>query len=178
MAPIDPDHNAVERQLKQIIQILYETMIQVNTYDAHTTVSNGASTPSRLSNPSSTTTTTQQPTRDVLAAQLAQLSAALQDIHQLAAHSAASPHSASALSAANIPRELIQYVENGRNPDIYTREFVELVRRENQLMKGKMAAFAGFRDVLAREMASACPELYEDLSRVVVGTGGVPPPAS
>lgn len=146
-------------------------MIQVNTYDAHMALpnpaaTNGASTPLRLpsSNPS------QQPTRDVLALQLTQLSTALNDIHQLA------QSSSSILSDAQIPRELITYVENGRNPDIYTREFVELVRRENQLMKGKMAAFGGFRDVLSREMASACPELYDDLSRVVVGTGGTPPP--
>ena len=66
-----------------------------------------------------------------------------------------------------IPPELIQYVENGRNPDIYTREFVELVRRGNQLMRGKMAAFASFRDVLAGEMRSALPEVAGDVDRVV-----------
>lgn len=145
-------------------------MIQVNTYDAHTvpsatTTTNGASTP----NPS-TTTTTARPTRDVLAAQLSQLSTALQDIHRLAGDAQASG------TLSDIPRELILYVDNGRNPDIYTREFVELVRRENQLMRGKMRAFAGFRDVLGREIANANPELREDVARVVVGTGGEWPP--
>jgi mediator of RNA polymerase II transcription subunit 10 len=71
-----------------------------------------------------------------------------------------------------IPPELIQYVDSGRNPDIYTREFVELVRRGNQLMRGKTTAFASFRDVLAREMASALPELETDVRRVVEETGG------
>lgn len=146
-------------------------MIQVNTYDAHTvptatananTTTNGASTPT----PSSTT----RPTRDVLAAQLSQLSTALQDIHRLAGDAQASG------TLSDIPRELILYVDNGRNPDIYTREFVELVRRENQLMRGKMRAFAGFRDVLGREIANANPELREDVARVVVGTGGEWPP--
>ncbi|TVY22826.1 Mediator of RNA polymerase II transcription subunit, partial [Lachnellula hyalina] len=62
----------------------------------------------------------------------------------------------------HIPPELIDYVDNGRNPDIYTREFVELARRGNQLMKGKMEAFGDFRDVLAREMVQGMPELEGD----------------
>lgn len=63
-------------------------------------------------------------------------------------------------------------MDNGRNPDIYTREFVELARRGNQLMKGKMAAYADFRDVLAGEMGRALPEIREDVGRVVEATGG------
>ena len=63
-------------------------------------------------------------------------------------------------------------MDNGRNPDIYTREFVELARRGNQLMKGKMAAYADFRDVLAGEMGRALPEIREDVERVVEATGG------
>lgn len=63
-------------------------------------------------------------------------------------------------------------MDNGRNPDIYTREFVELARRGNQLMKGKMDAFASFRDVLAGEMVNALPELREDVGLVLESTGG------
>ena len=71
-----------------------------------------------------------------------------------------------------MPEPLIQYVENGRNPDIYTREFVELVRRMNQLARGKSHAFRDFRDVLAREMKSALPEVAGDVDCVVEATGG------
>ncbi|KAK3954157.1 transcription factor subunit Med10 of mediator complex-domain-containing protein [Pseudoneurospora amorphoporcata] len=74
-----------------------------------------------------------------------------------------------------IPIPLITYVENGRNPDVYTREFIELVRRNNQLMRGKMHAFRDFRDVLAGEMEAALPELKEDVRRVVEATGGAGP---
>jgi len=63
-------------------------------------------------------------------------------------------------------------VDNGRNPDIYTREFVELARKGNQMMKGKMEAFMSFRDVLAEEMERAMPELKEDVERVLEETGG------
>lgn len=204
MAPIEPNHNAVERkpillpapspittkdtplthltgQLKDVIQILYETMIQVANYDAHTapqaTTTNGNSTPSRSaltpSSNSSTNNNTSPPTRDVLASQLTQLSTALQAAGRLA-DAAAQPGADGGAAAllADVPLELITYVDGGRNPDIYTREFVELVRRENQLMRGKARAFGGFRDVLAREIASANPELRDDVAAVVAGTGG------
>lgn len=39
-------------------------------------------------------------------------------------------------------------------------------------MKGKMAAYADFRDVLAGEMGRAMPEIREDVGRVVDATGG------
>ena len=67
---------------------------------------------------------------------------------------------------------MIQYVDNGRNPDIYTREFVELGRKGNQLMKGKKEAFGSFRDVLAGEMCNVFPELRDDVEKVVERTGG------
>jgi mediator of RNA polymerase II transcription subunit 10 len=73
-----------------------------------------------------------------------------------------------------IPPELVQYVDNGRNPDIYTREFVELCRKSNQQLKGKMNAFADFRDVLAEKMGKALPELREDVRASVKMTGGDP----
>jgi mediator of RNA polymerase II transcription subunit 10 len=75
----------------------------------------------------------------------------------------------------SVPPELVKYVEGGRNPDIYTREFVELVRRANQLMRGKMHAFASFRDILAEQMLSAMPELKEDVEKVLAATGGKRP---
>jgi len=71
-----------------------------------------------------------------------------------------------------IPPEIVAYVEDGRNPDIYTREFVELVQKGNQYLKGKAEAFESFRDVLAREMEGAMPEVGEEVRRVVDATGG------
>ncbi|KAL4975010.1 mediator of RNA polymerase II transcription subunit 10 [Aspergillus desertorum] len=71
-----------------------------------------------------------------------------------------------------LPPEIIDYVDAARNPDIYTREFVELVQRGNQDLKGKKEAFADFRDVLAREMRSAMPEVRGEVDRVIQATGG------
>lgn len=67
---------------------------------------------------------------------------------------------------------MIQYVEDGRNPDIYTREFVELVVKQNQFMSGKRRAFRRFRDVLASQIEVGFPELREEVGKIVEGTGG------
>lgn len=64
-------------------------------------------------------------------------------------------------------------MQDGRNPDIYTREFVELGMRNNQRLKGKAEAFARLRDVLAGEVVGAVPELEAHVRSVVVGTRGV-----
>jgi mediator of RNA polymerase II transcription subunit 10 len=110
--------------------------------------------------------TTTRPSRDVLNQGLQALSKSFGRIHSLAC-----PRM-QGVQLPWIPPDLIQYVENGRNPDIYTREFVELVRRGNRLMRGKQAAFADFRDILARELMSALPEVAADVDSVVRATGG------
>lgn len=74
------------------------------------------------------------------------------------------------LASIQLPPEIIDYVDSARNPDIYTREFVELVQRGNQDLRGKREAFASFRDVLAREMRSAMPECRGEVDRVVAAT--------
>ena len=71
-----------------------------------------------------------------------------------------------------LPPEIIDYVDASRNPDIYTREFVELIQRGNQDLRGKKEAFASFRDVLAREMRGAMPEVRGEVDRVLAATGG------
>ncbi|CAH0049076.1 unnamed protein product [Clonostachys solani] len=144
MAPLaEVDHDNIERKLKDVVQELYQIMVQVSTYDAM-----GRSS------------------KEVLSSEIKNLSQALQ-----ALHTAASPPN----QLPSVPPELLDYVENGRNPDIYTREFVEAVRRGNQLLKGKLHAFGSFRDVLAAEMAAAMPELRQDVDRVCEATGGKPP---
>jgi mediator of RNA polymerase II transcription subunit 10 len=99
-------------------------------------------------------------------------------------HSSNSAHSASLVQklleldqlapqiVVHIPREILVYVQEGRNPEIYTREFVELIMRQNQKLKGKADAFAQFRDILAREWSSAAPDLKPQIREVVHSTGG------
>lgn len=72
-----------------------------------------------------------------------------------------------------MPPEIIDYIDQGRNPDIYTRELVEAVQRSNQYLKGKSEAFAGFRDILAEEINKAIPECKGDVERILAGNSTV-----
>ncbi|KAK4114359.1 mediator of RNA polymerase II transcription subunit 10 [Canariomyces notabilis] len=142
MAPVNTDLQTVQESVKNVIQDLFQILAQVSNYDS-----------------------AGRPSREALAQDLQTLDASLLQVHRAASTLPPS-------QTPGIPEPLIEYVENGRNPDIYTREFVELVRRMNQLARGKMHAFGEFRDVLAREMSAAMPELAEDARRVVEATGG------
>ncbi|CAL3964851.1 hypothetical protein PZA11_002241 [Diplocarpon coronariae] len=143
MAPVSPaDHDVVERQIKEVIQDLFQIMVQINGYDQ-----------------------AGKPSKDVLENAVKQFDNQLLKVYNTASRTNSLP---------SIPPELIQYVDNGRNPDIYTREFVELVRKGNQLMKGKMDAYASFRDVLAQEIGHAMPEVRDDVVKALEATGGDP----
>lgn len=71
-----------------------------------------------------------------------------------------------------VPIDLIQYVEDKRNPDVYKRQIVELVMQYNQLQKGRAQAFADFRNILGREMMSAIPDIRDDVRMVLEASGG------
>ncbi|KAK8115089.1 uncharacterized protein PG998_000359 [Apiospora kogelbergensis] len=177
MAPMArADHDTVELQLKETIQSLYQVLVQVSAYETNAGGNSSNNNTPNASSPSSSSVAggggAQRPSRDVLAAELRALQASLQAVY--ATSSTPSPDQA----LPHVPPDLVHYVERGRNPDIYTREFVELVRRQNQTMRGKQTAFGSFRDVLAGEMDKAMPELREDTARVVTATGGAPHRAS
>ncbi|WPG98454.1 Hypothetical protein R9X50_00124400 [Acrodontium crateriforme] len=71
-----------------------------------------------------------------------------------------------------LPLDIIEYVEASRNPDIYTREFVELVMKQNQQLKGRSEAFADFRDIFAREIMGAIPDIKHDVKQIAEASGG------
>ena len=74
-----------------------------------------------------------------------------------------------------VPLDLIQYVEDKRNPDVYKRQIVELVQQYNQLQSGRSQAFASFMDILGREMMSAIPDIRDDVKLVLEASGGSVP---
>ena len=64
-----------------------------------------------------------------------------------------------------MPPELIQdYVDEGRNPDIYTRDIIESTHKANTKLRGTCEAFASFRNVLGNEIIKAIPELKDDVT--------------
>lgn len=71
-----------------------------------------------------------------------------------------------------VPTDVIAYVEAGRNPDIYTREFVEAAQKLNQERKGRSESYAVFRDALAKEIKEGVPDLRAEVDGVLARTGG------
>lgn len=78
-------------------------------------------------------------------------------------------NTASTVSARAPPELLHEFIDDGRNPDVYTREFIENIQAVNREMKGKCEAFASFGAMLGEEMTKAIPELKDDVARVLAG---------
>ncbi|TID29405.1 hypothetical protein CANINC_001979 [Pichia inconspicua] len=70
------------------------------------------------------------------------------------------------LANVYIPTDLLAYIQDGRNPDIYSREFVEVVRKVNQFLNGKAKAFINFRDILAAAIKQEFPELSPEVDLI------------
>jgi mediator of RNA polymerase II transcription subunit 10 len=70
-----------------------------------------------------------------------------------------------------IPPEVIDYVAAGRNPDIYTREFVEETNHGNQVLNGAMQAFGQFSEILAKQSNASMPEMAGDMDRLMEQSG-------
>ena len=65
-----------------------------------------------------------------------------------------------------IPVDVISYIEDGRNPDVYTREFVEVTAKSNARLKGKMLGFLKLRDVLGDKLGKEFPELGDAIEDI------------
>ncbi|QPG77132.1 hypothetical protein FOA43_004536 [Brettanomyces nanus] len=74
------------------------------------------------------------------------------------------------LKSIAIPLDIINYVEDGRNPDIYTREFVEVVRKLNQYLNGKSLALQNFRNTLGAAIKQEFPELADQVDDIKART--------
>ncbi len=54
--------------------------------------------------------------------------------------------------AAEVPVELLKYIDEGGNPDVFTAEAFRRAHRGNQLAKGRVQAFAQLRRAPARRV--------------------------
>lgn len=65
------------------------------------------------------------------------------------------------LDAVLVPLDILAYIDDGRNPDVYSREFVELVARQNQSVAGTLGALRTFQRSLGSEIAEHFPQLAD-----------------
>ncbi|KAL7747742.1 RNA polymerase II mediator complex subunit [Sorochytrium milnesiophthora] len=57
-----------------------------------------------------------------------------------------------------VPVEVIQRVENGENPDVFTKNYMERLAAENQFTNGKIQSLKDFKSILLRQMDEMFPE--------------------
>lgn len=69
-------------------------------------------------------------------------------------------------SDIKVPLDVVEYIENGRNANVYTREFVELLAKQNQYVNGKIKAMKEFGNILADELTAAYPELESKVKEI------------
>ncbi|RMZ77362.1 hypothetical protein DV737_g4417, partial [Chaetothyriales sp. CBS 132003] len=70
-----------------------------------------------------------------------------------------------------IAPEIVDYVDDGRNPDIFSRDFVERVQRGNMVMRGKQEAFRSFAQVFAQELKKGIGGIDKHVDRVLENAG-------
>lgn len=47
-----------------------------------------------------------------------------------------------------VPQDVVEYLDAGRNPNVYTRQFSEQVTKELQLLHGRMLGYQQFSQLL------------------------------
>jgi mediator of RNA polymerase II transcription subunit 10 len=98
-------------------------------------------------------------TRDVLVNKVHELSQSLARLNQ--------ESSSNTITNTFVPPEVVDYVDDGRNPDIYTRELVEVVQRGNAVLNGKMNAFGSFSKIFADDLRKMSPEMAKAVDEIM-----------
>lgn len=57
----------------------------------------------------------------------------------------------------NIPLELLKYLDDGKNPQLYTKECLERTLAKNKEVNGKIECYKKFRTLLLKELGEEMP---------------------
>ena len=98
-------------------------------------------------------------TRDVLVNKIQELSQSLAHLSR--------ESSSNTIMNTFVPPEVVDYVDDGRNPDIYTRELVEVVQRGNAVLNGKINAFGSFSEIFANDLRKMSPEMAKAVDEIM-----------
>ncbi|XP_054911858.1 mediator of RNA polymerase II transcription subunit 10 [Poeciliopsis prolifica] len=66
----------------------------------------------------------------------------------------------------NVPLDVFEYIDQGRNPQLYTKECLERALARNEQVKGKIDTMTKFKSLLISELSKVFPEemaKYKDI---------------
>lgn len=67
----------------------------------------------------------------------------------------------------HVPLDVINLIDEAKNPDLFNRDFVDRLAAENQFTNGKVSAVADLRDVFAKELSEQFPHLRQEVEKTV-----------
>lgn len=141
MAPIK-DSTGVQAGINDVIQNLYDIQSQTHGYVPETA--------------------------DLLVDKMTDLVQSLNQLQHMTS-TTASPNNP--IHSVRIAPEIVDYVDDGRNPDIFTRDFVENVQRGNAVINGKQKAFRDFSEVFAQVLKERMPQLTRHVDKIMENAG-------
>jgi mediator of RNA polymerase II transcription subunit 10 len=141
MAPIR-DPTDVSNKIKDVIQNLYDVQSQTHGFVPET--------------------------QSLLIEKMTELTQSLADLQRLTDRNI-SPNNP--IHAVDLAPEIVDYVDDGRNPDIFTRDFVELVQRGNAVVYGKKEAFRDFSLVFAKALKEGIGGVERQVDMIMENAG-------
>jgi mediator of RNA polymerase II transcription subunit 10 len=141
MAPVR-DPTDVSSKIKDVVQNLYDVQSQTHGFVPQT--------------------------QDLLIGKMEELTQSLADLQRLTDRTQ-SPNNP--VHNIDLAPEIVDYVDDGRNPDIFTRDFVELVQRGNAVLNGKKQAFRDFSQVFARALKEGIGGVDKHVDMVMENAG-------
>ncbi|KAM4026825.1 mediator of RNA polymerase II transcription subunit 10 [Anomaloglossus baeobatrachus] len=73
-----------------------------------------------------------------------------------------------------VPLEVFDYIDQGRNPQLYTKECLERALAKNEQVKGKIDTMKKFKSLLIQELSKVFPE---DMAKYKAIRGEEHPPS-
>ena len=141
MAPVK-DPNDVSTVIKDVLDNLYDVQTKTHGYIPET--------------------------QDLLVERLADLTGSLSQLRDLTDRQV-TPNNP--VHDQRIPPEIVDYVDEGRNPDIFTRDFVENVTRGNSVINGKKQAFRDFSVIFAAKLKEGFSGMDQHVDQVMERAG-------
>ncbi|KAG0093637.1 Mediator of RNA polymerase II transcription subunit 10 [Podila epicladia] len=66
-----------------------------------------------------------------------------------------------------VPMEVLSFIEDGKNPDLFTKSFIECVAGENQFTNGKITAMKSFESSLTQNLGAVFPEEMDEYQDIL-----------
>ncbi|CAH3042762.1 mediator of RNA polymerase II transcription subunit 10-like isoform X1 [Pocillopora verrucosa] len=65
-----------------------------------------------------------------------------------------------------VPLEVFEYIDQGRNPQLYTKDCLEKALEKNQQVNGKIDAYKNFKSLLVDELSKHFPKEIDEYQNI------------